>query len=172
MIALQCCFCCRTMWISCIHAYIALHFEAPSPPSATYPSRSPRAPSPAQLGVLRGSFPLAILHMVVYMSTLLYYVLWVFIGSVQFSRSVVSDSWWPRDLPVYHQLPKSIQTHIHWVSDTIQPSHPLSSPSPAFNLSQHQGLCQWVSSSHQVAKVLEFQLQHQSFQWTSRTDLL
>ena len=61
----------------------------------------------------------------------------------------------------------------HWVSDAIQPSHPLSSPSPpAFNLSQHQGLFKWVSSSHQVAKVLEFQLQHQSFQWIFRTDLL
>ena len=60
-----------------------------------------------------------------------------------------------------------------WVSDTIQPSHPLLSPSlPALNLSQHQGLFKWVSSSHQVAKVLELQLQHQSFQWTPRTDLL
>ena len=76
-------------------------------------------------------------------------------------------------LPVHHQLPESTQTHVHWVSDTIQPSHPLSSPSPpALKLSQHQGLFQWVSSSHQVAKVLEFQLQHQSFQWTPRTDLL
>ena len=75
-------------------------------------------------------------------------------------------------LSVHHQLPESTQTHVHWVSDAIQPSHPLSSPSPpAFNLSQHQGLFQWVSSSHQVAKVLEFQLQHQSFQWTPRTDL-
>ena len=76
-------------------------------------------------------------------------------------------------LPVHHQLLESTQTHVHWVSDVIQPSHPLSSPSPpALNLSQHQGLFKWVSSSHQVAKVLEFQLQHQSFQWTSRTDLL
>ena len=64
---------------------------------------------------------------------------------------------------VLHHLLELVQTHVHWVSDAIQPSHPLSSPSPsAFNLSQHQGLCQWVSSSHQVAKVLEFQLQHQS----------
>ena len=56
-------------------------------------------------------------------------------------------------LPVHHQLPKLAQTHVHWVSDAIQPSHPLSSPSsPVFNLSQHQGLFQWVSSSHQVAK--------------------
>ena len=70
-------------------------------------------------------------------------------------------------LPVHHQLPESTQTHVHWVGDAIQPSHPLSFPSPpALNLSQHQGLFQWVSSSHQVAKVLEFQFQHQSFQWT------
>ena len=75
-------------------------------------------------------------------------------------------------LLVYHQLPKFTQTHVHWVGDAIQPSHPLSFPSPpAFNLSQHQGLFQRVTSSHQVAKVLEFQLQHQSFQWILRTDL-
>ena len=76
-------------------------------------------------------------------------------------------------LSVHHQLPESTQTHVHWVGGAIQPSYPLSSPSlPALNLSQHQGLFQWVSSSYQVAKVLEFQLQHQSFQWTPRTDLL
>ena len=76
-------------------------------------------------------------------------------------------------LPVYHQLPELTQTDILWVGDTIQPSHSLSSPSPpAFNLSQHEGHFQWVSSLHQVAKVLEFQLQHQSFQWTPRTDFL
>ena len=76
-------------------------------------------------------------------------------------------------LPVHHQLPEFTQTHVHWVGDAIQPSHPLSSSSPsAFNLSQHQGLFQLVSSSHKVAKVLEFQLQHQSFQWIFRTDLL
>ena len=76
-------------------------------------------------------------------------------------------------LPVHHQLPESTQTHVHWVSDAIQLSHPLSSTSPpALNLSQHQGLFKWVSSSHQVAKVLEFQLRHQSFQWTPRTELL
>ena len=74
-------------------------------------------------------------------------------------------------LPVHHQLPEFTQTHVHWVSDAIQPSHPLLSPSPpALNLSQHQGLFQQVNSSHQVTKVLEFQ--HQSFQWTPRTDLL
>ena len=75
--------------------------------------------------------------------------------------------------PVYHQLPELAQTHLHWVGDAIQPSHPLSSVSPpALNISQDQGLFQWLSSSHQVAKVLEFQLQHQFFQWTLRTDFL
>ena len=76
-------------------------------------------------------------------------------------------------LPVHHQLPEITQTHVHWVSDAIQPSYPLPSPSPpALNPSQHKKLFKWVSSLHQVAKVLEFQLQHQSFQWTARTDLL
>ena len=70
-------------------------------------------------------------------------------------------------LPVHHQLPEFIQTHIHQVGDAIQPAHPLSSPSPpAPNPSQHQGLFQSVNSLHKVAKVLEFQLQHQAFQWT------
>ena len=75
--------------------------------------------------------------------------------------------------PVLHHLLECTQIYVHWVGDAIQPSHPLSSPSPpAFNLSQHQGLFQWVSSSHQVAKVLELQLQHQSFQWIFRVDFL
>ena len=73
-----------------------------------------------------------------------------------------------------HQLPELAQTHVHRVGDAIHPFHPLSSPSPpALNLSQHQEmshLFKWVSSLHQVAKVLEFQLQHQSFQWIFRTD--
>ena len=74
-------------------------------------------------------------------------------------------------LLVHHQLPEFTHTHVHWAGDAIQLSHPLLSPSPpAFNLSQHQGLFKWVSSSHQVAKVLEFQLQHQSFQWIFRID--
>ena len=76
-------------------------------------------------------------------------------------------------LPVHHQLPESTQTHVHWVSDAIQPSHPLSPPSPpAPNPSQNQGFFQWVNSFHEVAEVLEYQLQHQSFQWTPRTHLL
>ena len=67
--------------------------------------------------------------------------------------------------PVHHQHLKLAQTHVHWIGDAIQPSHPLSSPfPPAFNLSQHQGLFQWVSPLHQVAKVLELQLKHHSFQ--------
>ena len=75
--------------------------------------------------------------------------------------------------PVLHYLQEFAQTHVYWVSDAIQPSHPLSSPSPpALNLSQHQGLFQWVSSSHQVIKVLELQLPHQSFQWIFRVDFL
>ena len=97
---------------------------------------------------------------------------------LQFSCSVVSDSLWLHG-PQHASPPcpsptlEFTQTHVHWVSDAIQPSHPLSSPSPpAFNLSQHQGLFKWVSSSHQVAKVLEFQLQHQSFQRILRTDFL
>ena len=76
-------------------------------------------------------------------------------------------------LPVHHQLLEFTQTHVHRVSDAIQPSHPLSSPSPpAPSPSQHQSLFQWVNSSHEVAKVLEFQLQHQSFQRNTRADLL
>ena len=76
-------------------------------------------------------------------------------------------------LPVHHHLPEFTQTHVHRVSDAIQPSHPRSSPSPpAPNPSQHQSLFQWVTSSHEVAKVLEFQLQHQSVQWIFRVDFL
>ena len=95
------------------------------------------------------------------------------ISSVAQSRSTLCD---PMDcgtpgFPDHHQHPELAQTHVHWVSDAIQPSYPLSSPSPlAFNLSQHQGIFQWVSSSHQVAKALEFQLQHQFFQWIFRID--
>ena len=77
------------------------------------------------------------------------------------------------DFPVLHYLPEFDHTHVHWVSDAIQPSHPLlpSSP-PALNLSQCQGLFQWVSCLHQVAKVLELQLQHQSFQWISSVQFI
>ena len=73
--------------------------------------------------------------------------------------------------PVLHHLPELVQTHVHRVGDGIQPSHPLSSPSPpALILSQHQDLFQWGGSSYRVAKVLE--LQHQSFPWIFRTDFL
>ena len=86
-------------------------------------------------------------------------------SSDQFSLSVVSDSLWPHEssmpgLPVHHQLPELTQTHVHWVSDAIQPTHPLSSPSPpAPNPFQHQGLFQWVNSLHEVAKVFQLKLQ-------------
>ena len=96
----------------------------------------------------------------------------------QFSHSVVSNSLQPHGLqlarlPHPSPTPRVYSNSCHWVSDAIQPSHPLSSPSPpALNLSQHQGLFQWISSSHQVAKVLEFQLQYQSFQWIFRTYFL
>ena len=98
------------------------------------------------------------------------------LGEMCVSHSVVSDSLRPHGLqharpPCPPLSPRVAQTHVHQVSDAVQPSHPLSFPSPAFSLSQHQGLLfQWVSS-HQVAKGLEFQLQHQSFQWAFRVDL-
>ena len=105
---------------------------------------------------------------------------WIAVRLVQFSSVAQSclTLWDPMDFstpgfPVHHWLLELAQTHVHWVGDATRPSHPLSSPSPpAFNFSQHQGLFKWVSSSHQVAKVLEFQLQHQSFQWIFRTDFL
>ena len=78
----------------------------------------------------------------------------------------LQHAWFP-----VHYLLEFAQTHVHWVSDAIQLSHPLSSPlPPSLNPSPHQGLFQWVSSSHHVAKVLQLQLQHQSFQWIFRTD--
>ena len=105
---------------------------------------------------------------------------WGHISSVQFSS--VTQSFLtlcdPMNrstpgLPVHHQLPEFTQTHFHQVSDAIQPSHPLLSPSPpASSPSQHQSLFQWVNSSHEVAKVLEFQLQHHSLQRNPRADLL
>ena len=100
------------------------------------------------------------------------------ISSIHFSRSVVAHSLQPHRLqharpPCLSPLPEFTQTHVHWVGDAIEPSHLLSSPSPpAFNLSQHQGLFQWVNSLHEMAKVLKLQLQYQSFQWIFRTDFL
>ena len=74
---------------------------------------------------------------------------------------------------VHHQLLELVQTHVHLAGNAIQPSHPLSFTSPpTFNIFQHQGLFQWVSSSQQGANILEFQLQHQSFQWIFRVDFL
>ena len=90
-----------------------------------------------------------------------------------FSYSVTSESVTNGLQHIRLFCPSPSQTHVHWVGDAIQPSHPLLSLSAlAFNLSLHQGLSQWIGSSHQVAKVLEFQLQHQSFQWIFMTDFL
>ena len=95
-----------------------------------------------------------------------------------FSCSVMSDSLWPHShsmsgFPVLHHFLELAQTHVHWVGDAIQPFHPLSSPPPpAFSLFQHESLFQWVSSSHQVAKELEPQLQDQTFKWICRVDFL
>ena len=101
---------------------------------------------------------------------------WWMLSSVQLSHVWLFATPWTATHQaslVYHQLPELAQTHVHRVSDAIQPSHRLSSTSsPAFNLSQHEGLFQRVSSSHQGAKVLEPQLQHQYFQWIFRTDFL
>ena len=97
-------------------------------------------------------------------------------SSVHFS--VLSNSLQPMDcctpgFSVHHQLQELTQTHVHHIGDAIQPSHPLLAPSPpAFNFSHHQGLFKWVGSSHQVAKALELQLYHQSFQWIYWTDFL
>ena len=97
-------------------------------------------------------------------------------GMLLFSPMVMSDSLWLDGLhgfPVLHYLLEFAQTHVHWVNDAIQPSHPLLLSSlSALNLSQHQGFFQWVSFSHQVAKVLELQLQHQSLKWIFRVDFL
>ena len=98
----------------------------------------------------------------------------------QFSSvtQLCSTLWDPMDcstpgLPVHHQLLEFTQTHVHWVSDAIQPSHPPLSPSPpTFNLSQQQAFFQWITSSHRVARGLVFPLHHQSFQWIFKTDFL
>ena len=115
------------------------------------------------------------LSLICLLKSLITYVVWtcgshnIQIRSDQISHSVVSDA----SRTVHHQIQEFTQTHIHPVSDAIQPSHPLSSPSPpAPNPSQHQSLFQCVNSSQEVAKVLEFHLQHHSFQRNPRADLL
>ena len=106
----------------------------------------------------------------------LHSVSWVIL--LVFSRSVCPTLCVAMDcsipgFPVLHHLLELAQTQVHWVSDAIQPSHPLSSPSlPAFSLSQHQSLFQWVNSSHAMAEVLELQLQHLFFKWIFRADFL
>ena len=132
------------------------------------------------------------IHRLIYMYTLFVAVFpWIFISLKSLHVLILKDRYKIRSvaqscptlcdpmnrstpgLPVHHQLPEFTQTHIHRVSDAIQPSHPLSSSSPpAPNPPQHQSLFQWVNSSHEVAKVLEFQPQHHSFQGNPRADLL
>ena len=132
-----------------IHSvYSSLHLPIPNPQSLPLPHPPPRQPQVCSLPM---SVSLFLLH---------------HFSSVQ-SCLIFHD---PVDcstpgFPVHHYLPEPTQTHVHRVSDASQPSHPLSSPSPpALNLSQHQGLFQCISSLHQVAKLLELQFQHQSFQ--------
>ena len=148
IVALQChvSFCCIAKWISymyaCNSSLLSLSSTSPTPSNPSGSSQSTKLNSLANTA---GSHSL-------------------FYTSVQFSCSVVSNSLWPHGLhmpgfPVRHQLPELAQTHVHPVGDAIQPSHPLLSPfPPAQNPSQHQSLFQWVNFSHEVAKVLEFQL--------------
>ena len=159
IITLQYCggFCHTLAWIS--HGY-----------TCVFPTWIPRPPisTPHPTGLSQStSFvcPVSSIKLVL--------VIYFQFSSVTQSRPTLCDlmHWSTPGFPVHHQLLQLAQTHVHWYGDAIKPSHPLSFPSPtAFNLSQHQGLFQWVSSLHQVAKVLE--LQPQSFQWIFRTDFL
>ena len=93
-----------------------------------------------------------------------------FESSVQFSSCLTLCDLMDCSTPgllVHHELPELAQTHVHWISDAIQPSHRLSSPLPAFNLSQHHGLFQWVSSVHQVGKCWSF-----SFSWIMNNSII
>ena len=100
------------------------------------------------------------------------YAIWLSSGQLLSCVRLFATPWTTaRQASCPSPTPRVYPNLVHWVGDAIQPSHPLSSPSPPiFNHSQHQGLCKWISSYHQVAKVLELQLQHQSFQWIFRTD--
>ena len=171
--------CLNSMWnpkfLTLIHVFQNL-LKTSSCVSVSYHSVSSRGYNVTTIQTNIATFPLTQDWQVV--KRFYSVVLFVQFRSFQFSRSVVSDSLRPHE-PQHTSPPCSSPTpgvhpnHVHWVSDAIQPSHLLSFPSPpALNLSQHQGLFQWVSSSHEVAKVLEFQLQNQSFQWIPRTDLL
>ena len=128
---------------------------------------------------IQGWFPLGLTALISLLSKGLSRVLfsyWLF-NLVQYSHSVMSNSLQPHGLqharlPCPSPSPRVHSNSCPWVGDAIQPSHPLSPSPPTFNLSQHQGLFQWVSSLHQVAKVLELQLKHQSFQWTPKTGIL
>ena len=105
------------------------------------------------------------------LSTRLLFVVQLLLSHIQLSHPMDCMGCSILGFPVLHHLLEPAQTHIHWVGDAIQPSCPVLSPSPpTFSLSQHQGLYQWVGSSHQVSQVLELQPQHQSLQWIFRID--
>ena len=150
-------FCCRNtnVWVRKIH-WVNMHQYYPSKFSEVPKFKSHLALRDADKGV-GPTFQ----SQITFLSWSLGLWLYQSVNSVTQSCPTLCN---PRDcitaaLPVHHQLPEFTQTHVHWVGDAIQPSHPLSSPSPpAPNPSQHQGLFKWVSSSHQVTKVLEFQL--------------
>ena len=149
----------ETPWTVAYHAPLPMGFSRqeygcglpfPSPEDLPNPGIKPRSPKQKQLSTLYRYFSWLSTHL---------------LGVIQFSSVAQSCPTLcdPMDrstpgLPVHHQLPEFTQTQVHRVSDAIQPSHPLSSPSPAPYPSQHQSLFQWVNSSHEVAKVLEFQL--------------
>ena len=122
----------------------------------------------SDISLFIASYLLANKHAEIYLTFRKHCRLLVLYYCLLLSCSVVSNSLHPLDcstpgFPVFHHLLKLAQTHVHWIDDAIQPSHPLSPTSPpALNLSQHQGLFQWVSFLHQVIKVLELQLQHRA----------
>ena len=152
--------------------------------SKTMLNKSGKSERPCLVADLRGTaFSFSILRIMLAVAfSYMTFIMLKSVVSVQFSCSVVSDSLRPYGLQ-HARLPCpsptpgvcsiSLQTHVRWVHNAIQASHPLLPSSPsALNLSQNQSLFQWISSSHQEAKVLELQLQHQSIQWIFRTDFL
>ena len=151
-----------------------------SPPSPFHPSGSSQCTSPKHpVSCIEPGLATHFIHDILHVSMPFSQIFLFGFSSVQSLSDVqLSTTPWTaaHKFSMLHcpsPTPGAYSTHVHQVSDAIHPSHPLLSLSPPhFNHSQHQGLFQWVSSSHQVAKVLEFQLQHQSFQWIFRTDFL
>ena len=190
LITLQYCsgFCHTLTWIS--HGFTCVpHLDPPPPPpSSAHPSGSSQCTSPEHLSHAFSLGWWSVSHLIIYMSqcyslrlshpcllpqTPTNKIKWKKKSFALFVVQLLIHVWLCNlmdystpGFPVLHYLLEFGQTHVHWVSDAIQLSHFLSFPSPlALNLSKHQGLFQWVGSSYKVAKVLELQLQHQSFQW-------